>query len=171
MRYSTIQTIQVDELRPNFVFGHVQQSSLADETQLLQLGNVSEVDFFEMTWDTPRPSAWRKFPTNENPNFRYKFSSISLRISPDLIVIERQTYGLLEWLGDIGGLFDALIIIGKILVGPISAFNLKATLLSRIFRYTRSLAVVDPMSVGVESEEKLKRHMKWDFENAKLIRE
>jgi len=63
MRYSTIQTIQVDQLRPNFVLGHVQQSSLADETQLLQFGDASEVDFFGMTWDTPRPSAWTKFPT------------------------------------------------------------------------------------------------------------
>ena len=161
----------MDELRPNFVLGHVQQSSLADETQLVQLGDASEVDFFGMSWDTPRPSAWRKFPTKENPNSRYKFSSISLRVSPDLIVIERQTYSLLEWLGDVGGLFDALIIIGGYIVGPISAFTLKATLLSRIFRFTQSLAVVDPMSVGVESEEKLKKHMKWDFENAKLIRE
>ena len=94
-----------------------------------------------------------------------------MQSSPDLIVIERQTYSLLEWLGDVGGLFDALVIIGEFLVGPISAFALKATLLSKIFRFTQSLAAVDPRIVGVESEEKLKRHMKWDFENAKLIRE
>ena len=77
----------------------------------------------------------------------------------------------MEWLGDIGGLFDALVIIGEFLIGPVSAFTLKASLLNKLFRYTQSLAVIDPKIVGVESEEKLKRHMKWDFENAKLIRE
>eukprot|EP00353_Schmidingerella_taraikaensis_P002280 CAMPEP_0185598114 /NCGR_PEP_ID=MMETSP0434-20130131/81796_1 /TAXON_ID=626734 ORGANISM="Favella taraikaensis, Strain Fe Narragansett Bay" /NCGR_SAMPLE_ID=MMETSP0434 /ASSEMBLY_ACC=CAM_ASM_000379 /LENGTH=48 /DNA_ID= /DNA_START= /DNA_END= /DNA_ORIENTATION= len=30
----------------------------------------------------------------------------------DIKVAERQTYGMLEWLSDVGGLFDALAAIG-----------------------------------------------------------
>ena len=39
---------------------------------------------------------------------KYKFTSIDLILSSDIIVHERETYSILEWLGDIGGLFDAL---------------------------------------------------------------
>lgn len=44
----------------------------------------------------------------------------------DLTLIDRHTYSGLEWLGDVGGLFGALQAIGLFIVGPISAFNLKA---------------------------------------------
>ena len=49
-------------------------------------------------------------------------------------IIERQTYSSLEWLGDVGGLFDGL----RLLVGPImaqvSANALKPLLLASVFR-------------------------------------
>ena len=41
---------------------------------------------------------------------------------------------MLEWLGDVGGLFDALSLIGKILLGPLSAFALKSELLTSVFK-------------------------------------
>ena len=44
----------------------------------------------------------------------------------DLTLIDRHTYSGLEWLGDVGGLFGALQAIGLFIVGPISAFKLKA---------------------------------------------
>ena len=54
-------------------------------------------------------------------------------------MIERKTYDVLEWLGDVGGLLDMLIYIGAVLVSPIAAFTLKAELLSQIFRFAPSL--------------------------------
>jgi len=36
-------------------------------------------------------------------------------------MIERQTYSALEYLGDLGGLFDALGYLGSALVAPIAA--------------------------------------------------
>ena len=47
---------------------------------------------------------------------------------------------MLEWLGDVGGLFDMLKLIGSIFVIPFAAFRLKSELLSKIFRYISSLA-------------------------------
>ena len=40
---------------------------------------------------------------------------------------------MLEWLGDVGGLFDGLIIIFSYLVTPIAAFTMKAELLFHAF--------------------------------------
>ena len=47
-------------------------------------------------------------------------------------MIERQTYSLLELMGDVGGLFDCLIIIGKFLVLPIASFALNEILLQSL---------------------------------------
>ena len=44
----------------------------------------------------------------------------------------------MEWLGDIGGLYDALRLIGYALVLPVTSFQLKAELLSQVFRFTES---------------------------------
>lgn len=50
----------------------------------------------------------------------------------------RQTYSFLDWLGDMGGLLDALYLIGMIIMAPISSFALKTELLSSMFRYRGS---------------------------------
>ena len=44
-------------------------------------------------------------------------------------MIERQTYSLLDLLGDVGGLFDALKLIGGVLMFPFVQFSLRMTLL------------------------------------------
>ena len=47
----------------------------------------------------------------------------------------RQTYSLLDWLGDLGGLFESLFYICAILIKPVTAFTLKSTVLTALFRY------------------------------------
>ena len=56
----------------------------------------------------------------------------------DQNVTERQTYSFLEWLGDIGGLYDALRLIGLLMMSPFSSFFLKSELLSQVFIFTES---------------------------------
>ena len=41
-----------------------------------------------------------------------------------MVTIDRSAYNYLEWLGDVGGLFDALRIIGAVLVGPLAALRM-----------------------------------------------
>ena len=55
----------------------------------------------------------------------YKYTGAELSFSNDLTIIERQTYSSLEWLGDVGGLFDALLFLGSSLITPITAFTVK----------------------------------------------
>jgi len=58
---------------------------------------------------------------------------------PDSKVVERSTYSVLEWLGDIGGLLDCLTIIGGAIAGPIVGFAMRAMMLHKVFRYVASL--------------------------------
>ena len=52
----------------------------------------------------------------------------------DKITFNRQTYSLLDWLGDCGGLFDALYLFLKVILAPVTTFNMRATLLSKLMR-------------------------------------
>ena len=49
----------------------------------------------------------------------------------------RQTYSLLDWLGDLGGLIDIMIYIGRALVEPVSRFTLQSALMASFFRFKR----------------------------------
>ena len=59
---------------------------------------------------------------------------MEIYLNQDTKVTSRQTYSLLEWLGDVGGLADALYIIGYIMLGEIELACLKDYLLTKIFR-------------------------------------
>ena len=52
----------------------------------------------------------------------------------DQKIINRETYSGLDFLGDLGGLFDALYILGGMLIAPVSGFALNAKLLSNLFQ-------------------------------------
>ena len=86
-------------------------NEVADESQTLQLGFSDDLEFYTFSVDAARSSSWNKFPTPENPSTRYKFTSVEIILDPDKLVVNRQTYSLLDWLGDMGGLFDALRLI------------------------------------------------------------
>ena len=51
------------------------------------------------------------------------------------MVWTRQTYSLLDWLGDLGGLLDILFYMGRAIVEPVGRFTLQATLMTSFFRY------------------------------------
>ena len=48
----------------------------------------------------------------------------------------RQTYDILSWLGDCGGLKDGFFGLGQIIMSAFSAYRLKTLLLSTLFRIT-----------------------------------
>ena len=52
-----------------------------------------------------------------------------LNLNRNIVVIERQTYSLLEWVGDIGGLFDGLYYIMRFFIVPIATKSMKYELL------------------------------------------
>ena len=52
--------------------------------------------------------------------------------------MNRQTYSILDWLGDIGGLLDALYLIGFVFISPLASYAMNSKLLSTLFRYKGS---------------------------------
>ena len=79
------------------------------------------------------PSSFNRWPTREEPDNRYKISSVVITLDQNIYKIERSTYSSLEWLGDIGGLYDAMRLIGQLIVSPVALFSLKAELISQAF--------------------------------------
>lgn len=179
LRQSNLLNIQVDEKSPNWINTLVQRNMLYDETQLLQFGYASESPFYSYTSKFPQPSAWNKFPTAESPKERYKFTSVEVNFSLDTQHINRQTYNILDWLGDMGGLLDSLYMITAVIIYPISQFALKTKLLSQLFRYkggrdelirrmtSQNMSIFKStrnVSCGMETESILKS-IRLDFQN------
>ena len=54
-------------------------------------------------------------------------------VSFDRTVYNRETYDLLKFMGDLGGLNDALQAIGYLLVGWYSSFNAGSFMLSKLY--------------------------------------
>ena len=59
--------------------------------------------------------------------------SFEINQHPDIQHWNRQTYSILDFVGDIGGLKDGLVLLGVIIIGKLSSFNLKAMLTSELF--------------------------------------
>ena len=125
---------------------------LEDEIDYLQYGQSSESEFYGYWLSESLPSAWNVFPTAKNPSTRYKYLSIEYNMSLDVLNWNRQTYSLLDWLGDLGGLLDILLHIGHMIVFPISTFTLKQLLMSSFFRYKFSDPAKNRSEIAVASE-------------------
>ena len=51
---------------------------------------------------------YNKWPTQAEPDNVYQYGSFVISQGQDLTLIDRSTYSVLEWLGDVGGLFGGL---------------------------------------------------------------
>jgi len=63
----------------------------------------------------------------------YKINSIWTELHPSMTSIERSTYSLLDWVGDVGGLLDGLRILGGFLIAPIAMAAMKVELTEAAF--------------------------------------
>ena len=59
----------------------------------------------------------------------FKFDSFYFEQSSSMFEYERQTYSALEFVGDIGGLYDGLFGISRIMLAPVATIALKQKLL------------------------------------------
>ena len=134
IRESLIYSQTIDARHPSYIALDLEQYRLEDETEFVQYGQSQIYDFFELKSKSPHTSTWDDDLTKK-PSGRYKFGSIEVDLNQDLRIINRQTYSLLDWLGDIGGLTDALLIIGKLILLPYTKFKYGAFILTRFFRF------------------------------------
>ena len=79
---------------------------------MLQFGFSEDSEFIDFHPSVPFGSSWINYPTAENPSTKYKFVSVEFNFSAGQKLINRQTYSMLDWMGDMGGLIDAFFILG-----------------------------------------------------------
>ena len=89
---------------------------LEDETGFVQYGEESEDTFLDFHMGAAAPSSAIYFPTKEKPSSRFYYTSMEIKMSLDLVTWMRQTYSLLDWLGDLGGLYDSLYYMCAVMV-------------------------------------------------------
>ena len=124
----------MDASSPIYSPSFIQKNTLSDESSYLQYGQSDDSDFYDFLFGEFKSSGWTTWPTAENPSAHFKYLSIEFQLGPDVTNWNRQTYSILDWLGDLGGLFDALRYLFALFVHPFSKFKLQTTLLTTLFR-------------------------------------
>ena len=100
---------------------------------MFQMGQSTKDTFYELHMQQQLASAWTD-DLELNPRGEYKFASVEIHQENSISKINRQTYSLLEWLGDIGGLLDAMLFIAQLALWPVYNFNVTNHLMKRLFR-------------------------------------
>ena len=129
--------MQFNQRDPNWVKLNALVNQFNDESDLFQYGQEESIETIQINVDFPQKSAWSTHPSID-PKGRYKFSSMDLYLDPRVLNINRSTYDILDCLGDVGGLMDAIVTICKIIMLPVTTFNLKRFLLTIMFRLVPS---------------------------------
>ena len=88
--------------------------------------------FFTLEFKNNQKSSWNLYP------HYYKFMSIHLQLTSDINKIERQTYDLLDYLGDIGGLIEIIYYGTRAMIFPFAAMRMKALLVTRLYHLSAS---------------------------------
>ena len=94
---------------------------LEDETSFVQYGQQNDYEFYTFRMQPAVPSSWNKWPTPENPGSKFKYASIEIDLAQDQLTWTRQTYSSLDWVGDLGGLYEALKVAGGLIVLPFAS--------------------------------------------------
>lgn len=146
IKESAVIRERIDVHKPNFYYSSVNYGLLTDEISWVNLGSSSDLNFYDFKLFKNQISTETNFPK------KYKFTSVKLHKNLDRVVLSRQTYDFLEFLGDLGGLKDALHLIGEIMLFPIMNFSMKVHLGSLLY-------LLNPKKNKKEANGKLQRSL------------
>ena len=118
----------------------VQTHLIEDEIEYLYLGVEELRSFFSFDFDRLYLSYEDTFPE------AYKFAGFSIFRSFDEEVIQRETYDILNFLGDVGGLETVLTIVGGFIIASLINFITQSRFFEKLYYYRPSdnLNVVQP---------------------------
>jgi len=114
-----ISNQQIDYEKPNFMHSKLQQTILEDDVNFFVQGIETEYEFWDLDRGLPEISSLVHYHTG-----RYKITGIEMLGSFDVIRINRETYSLLQFLGDLGGLYDAIFFTGVFVLAHINEVSL-----------------------------------------------
>ena len=69
--------------------------------------------------DLAKPSSWNQ-NLAKNSTALYKFTSFEINLNESIKVFTRETYDVLGWLGDCGGLKGGVFLIGSVIMSTFS---------------------------------------------------
>ena len=118
---------------PSYFWSHLKRQEVEDETDLVQFGQIDNLEYQHLENQEPLLSSWTD-DLSENPNGLFKFTSADIIIDPMKQVTVRQTYGLLDYFGDIGGLIDFLYYFVAFILYPLWQFIYSSHMLTSLFR-------------------------------------
>ena len=89
---------------------------------MLQYGQYDDHEFYGFSMSSAQPSSWINWPTEDKPSNKYKYASIEFNMSSNIMNWNRTTYSILDWLGDLGGLFGMLFSLASLAVAPMANY-------------------------------------------------
>ena len=129
MPVSRFDFITIDPYHKKQDIREVRIEDVTFHDSLLQIGSLTSdsAKFFSITDGKSRP-IWE----------REDLYMVRYEMSLDKVEHERTVYGILDWLGDVGGLLEALIYISTALLFFIQFFPLEQTLIKKLFSFSDS---------------------------------
>lgn len=126
---------QFNPFIPSYADFDIWQTELEDESALFQYGQREFSDHFDFKLKDAIPSSWNDNLV-ENPKGKYKYGSIEIGWADEKEFVQRNSYSLLDMLGDIGGLSELLKTVGHIILSlsGFKSFKLSSFVLTRLFR-------------------------------------
>ena len=121
-----VNSIEIALTYPNYFVTKIRRDVLEDEVTFVKLYQ-SVTDYLSFEVDRLSSSAWLDFPKY------YKYTGLELSLSFDQQVTQRETYDFLEYIGDLGGLFEGLTKIFTMILAPIVGYSLDSYIAQTIF--------------------------------------
>jgi len=100
---------------PHWIPSYISEKRFEDDSHWFMQGLEKEHRFWQWTMATAKPSIYTDWGT------KWKVTAIEIYFEYDLEHFNRETYNFLVFLGDMGGLYDALLIIGALCVSKVSS--------------------------------------------------
>jgi hypothetical protein len=112
---------------PVFKYMMIKIHELEESINFIYPGSSHSRWFMSFFADISQPSGWIYFPE------KYKFASFDFLIDYSKYKYSRSTYTFFDLLGDMGGMYDALYLIGLMIAAPAAEYNLRTLYLTRGF--------------------------------------
>jgi len=115
---------------PTWQVHMIEERKLEDESRWLNLGWPDDTHYFSMLEPSPlKPSRISRFPE------KYKIISFNIHVTSHKLVIGRETYSILEFFGDIGGLTDFFCKVGRYFFQRISTLKMFTMIASGFYSW------------------------------------
>ena len=138
-KYSTLSKVRTvytnSILTGQYTSFDITLQEMTDEASYIQLGQSDTINFYSVSQGNTFPAVHNTFPSYQGSN-RLKLNSVQLTLDQKKIVIERTIYSVLDWIGDIGGLYDGLRLMADFFMINYAVAMMKQELL-RLFMITQ----------------------------------